>query len=159
MLPRLRRFARTLAGNAVDADDLVQTAVTRALERLHQLDPRLGVEGWLFRIVRTVWIDECRRRRVRGPSVELRPGSVTIDGAATLEHRLMLAKTREAVAALGEDQRVLIDLIVVDGRTYREAAEILGLPIGTVMSRLARARRALHETVTGVERRQQRVGT
>jgi RNA polymerase sigma-70 factor (ECF subfamily) len=159
MLPRLRRFARALAGNAVDADDLVQTAVTRALERLHQLDPRLGVEGWLFRIVRTVWIDECRRRQVRGPVVELRPEAMAVDGAAALEDRLMLIRTREAVAALGEDQRVLIDLVVVDGRSYREAAEILGVPIGTVMSRLARARRSIHASVAENAPQERRVGT
>lgn len=142
-LPRLRRFARSLTGNRHDADDLMQTTVERALERGVPEDA--DVTRWMFRVCRNLWIDEVRARDVRQraaqvPELAEQP---TVSGEATALGQLSLREVDAAMAALPEGQRAVVSLVAVEGLTYREAAEILDTPIGTVMSRLARARAAL----------------
>ena len=144
-LPKLRRFAFGLAGSIDEGDDLVQAACERALSRRDQYEPGTRLVSWMYRIVQTVWIDRLRHRR-RGPAAmdptELAefPGG---DAAVEAESRLALAEVRRAIADLTPEQRTVLLLVSVEGVAYREAAEILQLPIGTVMSRLARARLAL----------------
>jgi RNA polymerase sigma-70 factor (ECF subfamily) len=146
LLPRLRRLARALAGNADAADDLVQAACERAFAARAQYQPGTRLDAWLFRILRNQWIDQHRRTAARGglhadiDAVELPAGE---DGRAIAETRLMLAKAEEALAALPAEQREVLVLICVEEMGYRETAELLGVPIGTVMSRLSRGRRAL----------------
>lgn len=141
LLPRLGRFARGLTGSTEDANDLVQTACQRALEREHQWMPGTRLDSWMFRIVRTVWIDELRGRKVRqGRGVVDAEEEIVVDGPRMIESRLTLDTVRRAVAKLPEAQREVLLLVCVEGLSYRETAETLGLPMGTVMSRLARAR-------------------
>ncbi|WP_240229430.1 RNA polymerase sigma factor [Devosia lacusdianchii] len=148
MLPRLRRYAITLCRMADVADELVQIACEKALA-----SPGRGAdvpfEAWMFRILRNAWIDRMRRLRTRGEEIDVyeRDDLSAFDGAAIPEQRLMLNKTMQAIARLPEDQRELLLLVCVEELSYRDAAEILDLPIGTVMSRLARARRKLAEDV------------
>jgi RNA polymerase sigma-70 factor (ECF subfamily) len=146
LLPRLRRFARGLSGSAVEADDLVQAACERALARQHQFQEGTRFDSWMFRIVQTIWIDQIRARDVRkedGDVAEERLGSD--EPVRRVEARLALAEVRRAVDRLPADQRTALLLVTVDGLSYKEAAEIVRVPVGTIMSRLARARIALQQ--------------
>ena len=144
-LPKLRRFAFGLTGSIDEGDDLVQAACERALARRDQYQPGTRLVSWMYRILQTVWIDRLRHRR-RGPVV-MDPADMAAfpggDAAAETESRLALAEVRRAIGGLPPEQRAVLLLVSVEGVAYREAAETLGLPIGTVMSRLARARLAL----------------
>jgi RNA polymerase sigma-70 factor (ECF subfamily) len=139
-LPCVRRFARSLTGNPDDADDLLQSTVERVLTRKVPEDADLT--PWMFRICRNLWIDEIRSRDVRLRATE-RPelGEERVEDTA-LEN-VRLSEVDGAMAELPEEQREIVALVAIEGYAYREAAEILGVPIGTVMSRLARARKTL----------------
>jgi RNA polymerase sigma-70 factor, ECF subfamily len=146
VLPRLRRFARGLAGAADRADDLVQAACERALARAHQFEEGTRFDSWMFRIVQTIWIDQLRAREVRkedGDVAEERLGSD--EPVRRIEARLALAEVRLAVERLPPDQRTTLMLVTVEGLSYKEAAVVAGVPVGTIMSRLARARVALQQ--------------
>ncbi|MBI3454090.1 MAG: RNA polymerase sigma factor [Rhodospirillales bacterium] len=148
LLPRLRRFARGLAGTADQADDLVQAACERAITRIGQWTPGTRLDSWMFRIIQTIWLDERRAVKVRGGDNRLDPAEatepeLTVDGVRRMEAHLTFDAVRRAMGGLPEDQRVVLMLVCVEGLTYKEAAETLAVPIGTVMSRLARARLAL----------------
>jgi RNA polymerase sigma-70 factor, ECF subfamily len=146
LLPRLRRFARGLAGSAAEADDLVQAACERALARAYQFQEGTRFDSWMFRIVQTIWIDQLRAREVRkedGEVAEERLGSDM--PVRRIEARLALAEVREALAGLPPEQRSVLMLVTVEGLSYKEAAAVAGVPVGTIMSRLARARVALHQ--------------
>jgi len=147
LLPRLRRFAMGLTGSRDDADDLVQTACERALSRLHQWQPDTRLDSWMFRIVKTIWIDQWRGQQARGEQVELDEAGplVGTNGRHVTEVRNTLEVVCRAMEQLPDEQRLVLTLVSVDGLSYEEAAAVLEVPIGTVMSRLARARRHLHE--------------
>jgi RNA polymerase sigma-70 factor, ECF subfamily len=147
-LPRLRRFARTLAGNAHDADDLVQLAVERALRRIGQWRPEASLLSWLFGIVRNAWIDEVRARTRRNRVMAPEEAAADV-GVPLNEAELETRAVRRALAGLPEEQRSAIGLVLVEGLSYKEAAEVLGVPIGTLTSRLARGREALAKTLEG----------
>lgn len=153
LIPRLRRFSRVLTGGHVaNADDLVQTALEKALTRLHQFAPGTRLDSWLFRIVQTSWIDDRRRARHREESMETEalsdlPNAPRADEAAS---RQTLNEIGRAIAALPEDQRALCGLVLVEGYSYQEAADMTGVPIGTVMSRLSRARQTLATRLGGL---------
>ena len=150
MLPRLRRFALVLTGRAVEADDLVQDTVERALRNIDRWTPGTRMDSWMFRIAQNHWIDTLRARRVRGLPVPIEEAeSLSVDGARAVEASITLSQTRTALAELPEEQRAAVALVLIDGLSYREAAEILGVPIGTVTSRLSRAREALVARVFG----------
>jgi len=143
-LPRLRRFARGLAGNATQADDLVQAACERALTRQHQFQEGTRFDSWMFRIVQTIWIDQIRSRDVRKEDGEIEDDRLGSDEPVRrAEARLALEEVRRAAARLPAEQREALMLVTVDGLSYKEAAEIAQVPVGTIMSRLARARVAL----------------
>jgi RNA polymerase sigma-70 factor (ECF subfamily) len=147
LLPRLRRFALGLTGSRDDADDLVQAACERALNRLHQWQPDTRLDSWMFRIIKTIWIDQWRSQRARGEHVDLdsiEPPAGS-NGRQVTEVRSTLEAVCRAMEQLSDDQRLVLTLVSVDGLSYEEAAAVLEVPIGTVMSRLARARRRLHE--------------
>jgi RNA polymerase sigma-70 factor, ECF subfamily len=142
LLPRLRRFARSLANNVQDADDLVQLAIERALSRSSQLRPEAQLSRWMFGILRNAWIDESRARgrrtRLFAPE-EL--GENVADPTAN-QHADALS-VQDAMAQLPVEQREVVSLVLVEGLSYQEAAEIIGVPIGTITSRLARGRHSL----------------
>ena len=151
MLPRLRRFAFSLSRSAADADDLASQAVERALRSRAQFAPGSRLDSWLFRITRNLWIDEARSRKRKAaweaPSEE--GEQVGFDGAAAVEQSAELAAIMAAMSMLPDEQREVVALIMIEGLGYREAAELLGLPIGTVSSRLVRGRNALLKSLGG----------
>ncbi len=143
--PRLRRFAYALARNAADADDLSQMAVEKAFRSFGQYQPGTRFDSWLFRICRTVWIDQMRAQ-ARKAAYEAPPEAgegVGHDPRAATEAAIDLNRAMAAMQQLPDEQREVVALILIDGFGYREAAEILGQPIGTVSSRLVRGRQAL----------------
>ncbi len=153
LLPRLRRFACALAGDLDQGDDLVQEACVRALSRVDQFQPGTRFDSWMFRIIQNLWLDKVRANKIRGPVTDLDAAAAvaSTDGRTVTEHRLTLEAVTRAIGKLPAELQVLIALVCIDGRSYQEAAEITGAPIGTVMSRLARARRILHDFLdTGV---------
>ena len=142
LLPRLRRFARTITFNREDAADLVQAALERALGRSAQWEPGTRLDSWLFRIMKNAWIDEVRSRirrdRIFAPEAD--GEHVGDDFAEAHQQRIAIQK---AISMLSDDHRIVIGLVLVDGLPYKEAADVLEVPIGTLTSRLARAREAL----------------
>ena len=145
LLPRLRRFARGLTHGSEEGDDLVQAACERALARHDQFEPGTRLDSWMYRIVQNIWLDS--RRRQKNEAVSLDPADLAQHAAPAAanaaEDGLYLAQVREAIATLPEEQRTVLMLVTVEGVAYKDAADILELPLGTVMSRLSRARVAL----------------
>ena len=142
LLPRLRRFARNLARNPHDADDVVQIALERALLKLDQWRRDARLDSWLFKIVRNAWIDELRSRGRRDKMFLAAEAGDNV-GDATLDREADLMSVQSAMANLPEDQRTAVSLVLVEGLSYKEAADVLDIPIGTLTSRLARGREAL----------------
>ena len=151
LLPRLRRFAVALTGDLDQADDLVQETCMRALSRVSQWQEGTRLDSWMYRIAQNLWFDRVRARKVRGERVDIEAARDVSgpDGRDVVDSRLTLATVSAAMAELPEEQRVLVALVCIDGISYKEAAQITGSPIGTVMSRLARARRQLHARIEG----------
>jgi len=151
VLPRLRRFALALTGRSADADDLVQDTVERALRSLNQFVPDTRMDSWMFRIAQNLWIDKMRAGKVRAGTVNDMEAAekVSVDGVRAAEAHMLLKSTLLALGELPEEQREVVALVLIDGISYREAAAILDVPIGTVTSRLARAREALAAKVFG----------
>ena len=150
LVPRLRRFAAAICGNREEGDDLVQTACVKALGRLEQYQPGTRLDSWMFRIIQTSHIDAIRRRKhvvqPSGPEMFERLSDSCL-GAGQNEHRMLLARVRESMAALPEEQRAVLVLVAIEGYSYKAAAKILDTPVGTVMSRLSRARARLHTLI------------
>jgi RNA polymerase sigma-70 factor, ECF subfamily len=149
LLPRLRRFARNLTRNPHDADDVVQIAVERALTRADQWRSDARLDSWMFKIVRNAWIDEIRSRG-RRDKIFLDEEAGAQVGIDSMEAESTFMSVHAAMARLPEDQRIAVSLVLVEGLPYREAAEVLEVPIGTLTSRLARGREAL-QTLLGAE--------
>ena len=146
ILPRLRRFCMALARGQDAGDDLCQAAVERALSRSEQFVQGTRLDSWMYRIAQNIHIDQGRRKQTRGPELDVddMAGALSGDeGVQIVEGRSDLARAQQAIAALPEEQRVLMALVVLDGMSYKEAAATLDIPVGTVMSRIARARQAI----------------
>lgn len=147
LLPRLRAFALSLTRARADADDMVQAACERALRARASYTPGTRLDAWMMRIMHNLWVDIYRKRRretvedTSDPENE-RPGE---DGRTLVESRSELSRTWRLIAALPEEQRSVLTLVCIEGLSYRDTAEVLGIPVGTVMSRLARARLKLAE--------------
>jgi RNA polymerase sigma-70 factor, ECF subfamily len=142
LLPRLRRFARNLTRNPHDADDVVQIALERALANLDQWRADARLDGWMFKIVRNAWIDELRSRG-RQEKIFVAAEAGECVGEAQIERATDLMAVQSAMARLPEEQRLAVSLVLVEGLPYKEAAQVLDIPIGTLTSRLARGREAL----------------
>lgn len=141
LLPRLRRLTRALAGQATDADDLVQIVLERALARAAQWRPDAALDKWVFAIARNAWRDELRTRgRSQNLFAPEEAGATAADGASAPAQTLDLAT---AMTTLPPDHREVVALVLVEGLSYSEAAMLLKVPVGTVTSRLARARATL----------------
>lgn len=143
LIPILRRYAYTFAGNLHDADDLVQNTLERVLKK----PPPEGVElaKWAFRICRNLWVDEYRAATTRQNATE-EPhlqAQATTDGERDVTHQIEFKQVYEAMQLLNDDQRTVMALVTIEGMSYQEAATVIDKPVGTVMSRLARARAAL----------------
>lgn len=142
LLPSLRRFARSLVDDVADADDLVQSALVRALARWDSRREDAALQSWLFSIVYRQFVDD-HRRRSRWQRVLAFFGMQVPESAPTPERVHESCAQLAAFAQLTAEQRALLMLVGVEGFGYREVAEMLGVPLGTVMSRLSRAREKL----------------
>lgn len=148
-IPGLRRYARALAGNAVEADDLVQECLSRALARRQQASDIRNLRAYLFTILHNVHIDrlvERQRWNYAVPDEALE--NLTARPAPQLGI-IELHDLAEALERLPEEQRQAVLLVGYEGLAYREAADVLDVPIGTVMSRLSRGREALRRMMSG----------
>ena len=143
ILPNIRRFAASLTGNLADADDLLQSTVERLLARGLPDDARML--PWALKVCRNLWIDELRSRKVRRDAVRepAAQGQQVVQGEHQVLGALALEEVQRVLLSMSEDQRAVLELVAVEGHSYKEAAAILDVPIGTVMSRLARARTTL----------------
>jgi RNA polymerase sigma-70 factor (ECF subfamily) len=149
LLPRLRRFAHGLSRSPADADDLTQATAERALRSRAQWRPGTSLDSWTYRIMRNLWIDtvrsRSRRERIEAPAEE----AERIGEDPALDAKVELARMMAAMDRLPDEQREVVALILVEGFGYRETAELLGVPIGTVSSRLVRGRIALLQMLGG----------
>ena len=145
-LPPLRRFARALCGDAALADDLVQDCVERALMKSHLYDPARPLRAWLYAVLRNLYISGLRRN---GRSAIVKTVEDLIDGEGSVppqqEERLAVSSVSTALDRLAQQHREVIVLVALEEMSYRDVAEILGVPVGTVMSRLSRAREHLRQ--------------
>ncbi|MDX8348503.1 RNA polymerase sigma factor [Cognatiyoonia sp. IB215446] len=144
LLPRLRRFAMSLTRSGPDADDLLQEACTTALQKWQQYDPSQPFDRWMFRVVRNLWISEVRKRKVRQGEGQVDAEEAhELQAAGSAEETLTAQQVRKKVADLDEDLAQPLMLVCAEGYSYKEVSELLNIPIGTVMSRIHRARKLL----------------
>jgi len=143
ILPRLRRFAFALTGEEHDADDLLQGTIEKLLKK--GVPEGVSLDRWAFRVCKNLWVDETRRRKVRVlTEIEDLADSTPSPGEEHLAiNRITLKQVNKAMERLPEDQRSTLALVALGGLSYSEVAEVMDIPIGTVMSRVARARKAL----------------
>ncbi|MBA6342754.1 RNA polymerase sigma factor [Colwellia sp. MB02u-10] len=147
ILPMLRRFAYSLTGNAADADDLVQITLEKILKK--GVPDEVDVNKWAFKVCRNVWIDEYRARKVRQNAV-LKPElqePQSVNEQQVFDSKEMLAQVNVAMNTLPDEQRAILSLVAVQGMSYKEVASSMEIPVGTVMSRLSRARCALLDMI------------
>jgi RNA polymerase sigma-70 factor (ECF subfamily) len=148
-LPALRRYAIALVGNSALADDLVQDCIERALRQSAQLREMPRLSGWLKRILHNLYIDEIRRRRSRGKEQDITELMDHVELSAAPSESGAIREFMRAVNLLSVEHRQILLLVSVEELNYREIAEELSIPIGTVMSRLARARERLRSVMEG----------
>ena len=154
LIPRLRRFGHAITGSIDEGDDLVQEALERSLTRKAQFRAGTRLDSWIYKIMQNCWIDRKRSavyRHSTGLPDETLANTIGEDGRNSYVARIALRQVRIAMARLHIDERLVLAAVSIDGQSYREAAETLDLPIGTVMSRLARARRKLLEALDGMD--------
>ncbi|MDY6984512.1 MAG: RNA polymerase sigma factor [Pseudomonadota bacterium] len=147
LLPALRRFAWSLTNSVHDADDLLQNTVERLLVK--GMPDGADLNKWAFTVCRNLWIDECRSRKVRGTVAwdQDEHDVVTVDGEKDMQLKIEVAQINALLQQLPEEQHLVLSMVTVQGLSYQETADALGVPLGTVMSRLARARTRLVELV------------
>lgn len=143
LLPRLRRFAIGLAGHPADGDDLCQMTIERALARKDQFEAGTRLDSWMYRIMRNIWIDESRARSRRAQTFVDEDAGLAVGAEGSQEARAALHDVDRAMSRLPEEQREAVLLVMVEGYSYKEAAQIVGCPVGTLNSRLVRGRDAL----------------
>lgn len=152
ILPRLRRFARSMTRSVAEADDLVQDACLRALDKADQWDPAQPLDRWVFRIARNLWISEIRKQKVR-----MGQGQVPAEEASELisretgEAAVAHGQLRAKIDALPRDLSMVLLAVSVEGYSYAEAAQLFDIPLGTVMSRVHRARKTLADGLSQEE--------
>lgn len=148
LIPRLRSFATGLTLDASKADDLVQAGCERALQRRRQWAPGTRLDSWMFRILRNLWIDQLRAAGTRAED-ELPEDLPSVAWSASMDARLTLEQVLGHLQTLPLEMRTVLMAVCVEDLSYQETAKLLDLPIGTVMSRLARVRARLHALVGG----------
>ena len=143
LLPRLRRFAHGLARNTADADDLLQAAAERVLKSRDQWQAGTNFDAWAYRVLRNLWIDMGRSRQRRDRVFAPEEQGLDVGAAGDAESTVELGYLMRAMDRLPDEQREVCALVLIEGLAYREAAEVLDIPIGTLTSRLVRGRQAL----------------
>ncbi len=155
LLVPLRRYARSLTRDTLRADDLVHDTLVRALESQNSLRPNTNLRTWMMTVLHNVFIDDQRRKQV-----ELRHADALVQMSDEMappaqEGQVRLAQIREAFLTLPEEQRAALHLVTIEGMAYADAAAVLGIPIGTLMSRLGRGRAALRAFEEGARKGQE----
>ena len=147
LLPELRRFAHGLTCDRDAADDLTQATLERALSKSSAWDSSRPLKSWVFKIAKNIWLDQLRAQKVRANTEDIDDEEINIadDNLADMDTTHELREVTERMRELPEDQRAVLVLVAVEGYSYKEAAELLDIPVGTVMSRLSRARKTLIE--------------
>lgn len=151
-LPALRRYCHALTGHPHNAEDLLQSAVEKALSRWQQYQPDTHFDRWLYRLCRNLWIDMIRRDKptdVWEDDAGMDPHTVPLEQLHS--EQVSLARVQEQMHQLSNALRTVLYLVAVEGRSYQETAELLEIPTGTVMSRLARARQQLSAALGGMQ--------
>ncbi len=149
-LPRLRRYAQALVRNADTADDLVQDCVERSLSRLHQFRHGTDMRPWLFTIMHSIFVNGVSRRKFMVDLDELNPDhEVRLATPPEQGQGLVMRDLEAALARISDEQREIVILVGLENMTYKQAADIIGVPLGTVMSRLARGRERLGQLMGG----------
>lgn len=151
LLPRLRRFAVGLAGSNADGDDLCQMTIERALTRRDQWQDGTRLDSWMYRIMRNILIDEKRGSARRSQTFVDEDAGLAIGAEGAQESHVELSMVDRAMQRLPDEQREAVLLVMVEGYAYKEAAEIVGCPVGTLNSRLVRGRDALMEMLEGAQ--------
>ena len=145
-LPRLRRYARALTGDVVRADDLVQDTLERALARLDLWQPGSDLRAWLFTLMHNLFVNQLRTRRPQDTALD---EALDIPVSGGQMEALAARDLHAALVRLPDEQREVILLVGLEQFSYAEAAQVLGVPIGTIMSRLARARERMRHMLAG----------
>ncbi len=144
LFPRLWRYCVVITGNRERADDLAQAACLRAIEKSEQFEAGTNLDRWVFRIAQRIWLNELRAESVRRGGGMMTLEEIDLpDSKPGPESNLLAREVLMGVLALPEAQRATVLLVYVEGYSYKEAADVLDIPIGTVMSRLAAARSKL----------------
>ena len=143
LLPRLRRLASGLARHPADGDDLCQATIERALSKRSQWQPGTRLDSWMMTMMRNIWIDEQRARIRRGETFVAEEAGLSVGGGGGQEELVALGDIDRALRTLPDEQREAVLLVMVEGYSYKEAAEIVDCPVGTLNSRLVRGRDAL----------------
>jgi RNA polymerase sigma-70 factor, ECF subfamily len=151
-IPRLRRYARALVRNQETADDLVQDTLVRALSKIHLWQPGTDLRAWLFTLMHNQYVNFVRRAVREGSQTSL-DAAIDLGHQANQQTSLTLRDLQSALDKLPDEQRQVVLLIGLEGMRYEEVAEILDVPVGTIRSRLSRAREALRERMDEHERR------
>ena len=150
LMPRLRRFAIGLTSSTHEGDDLVQSACQRALERTEQWRPGTRLDSWMYRIMQTIWLERLRAGAIRTSFLREQIEGPIVDGVRDADARITFGKVRRILDEIPDQQRSVLLLVCVEGLSYREAAAVLDVPTGTVMSRLARARKTVMDRLDGM---------
>jgi len=149
LIPRLRRYARALTGERFRADDLVQDTLERAISKWALWRPGTDLRAWTFTIMHNVFVNQVKRSVLAAESLDPEAGMEVEDSGASADTLAQLSGINSALQRLPDEQREVLLLVTLEGFSYDEAAHTLGLPIGTVMSRLARARARLAALLEG----------
>jgi len=147
-IPHLRRYARALVRDRADADDLVQECLARAVAKLHLWQEGTNLRAWLCTILHNQHVNDIRRTLRAGKPVELNEAEPLLSRPPDQDNRLELRDLDRALARLPEEQRTVIILVGLNGMAYQDAGALLGMPIGTVRSRLSRGRGALRRLMS-----------
>lgn len=148
-IPRLRRYARALTGNWTSADDLVQDTLARAMSRRHLWVRRKSVRPWLFTLMHNLYVNDVEKRARRPTTVAAHDEDPRVAVNGHQEAALLLRDLDRSLDALPEEQREVVLLVGLEQLSYKETARVLGIPAGTVMSRLSRGRERLRELMAG----------
>jgi RNA polymerase sigma-70 factor (ECF subfamily) len=148
-IPRLRRYARALTGNPVPADDLVQDTLARAMSRRHLWVRRNQIRPWLFTIMHNLYVNDIEKRARAPTLVSAEENDARLNGKGPADTGVLLRDLERALAELPEAQREVVLLVGLEQLSYKEAAQVLSIPQGTVMSRLSRGRERLRELMSG----------
>lgn len=144
-LTSLRRYARSLTRDPADVEDLVHDALLRAFERKHTFRHDGNLRSWLLSILHNVFVDGRRSRRSEQARIDAAGQVAATFAEPPQEHVVRLSQIREAFLDLPEEQRAALHLVAIEGLSYQDAADALRIPIGTLMSRIGRARASLRQ--------------